>query len=32
MRRDFSKEKHAASSSANLLEAPFSQAVNNVII
>ena len=32
MRRDFSKQKHAASSSANTLEARFSHAMNNVII
>ena len=32
MRRDFSKQKHASSSSANALEARFLQVVNNVII
>ena len=32
MRRDFSKQKHAASSSANAFEARFSHAVNHVII
>ena len=32
MGRDFSKQKHATSSSVNALEARFSHAVNNVII
>ena len=32
MRRNLSKQKHAASSSVNTLDVRFSHAVNNVII